>query len=243
MATHKDFEELQSQSFAAAKKRFDEVNKKSQEIIEEYITQGYLETLANLIVYLGPEKAQTVLEKLPELVKNGVEKHLAEKKGDGKSFSRTDPEVIVDAGYVFKKSGWYGEEMSEEFLRNPTPMEYTGFKMNYNTFLELNPILAMNIDYYIFVFDDLASLDDRAIQKILRETDQQELALALKGAEVEVQDKIFSNMSRRAAGMLKEDIEFMGPVRLCDVEAAQQRILSIAKQLEANGDIIIFKDN
>ena len=67
--------------------------------------------------------------------------------------------------------------------------------------------------------------------------------MALKGAEVEVQDKIFSNMSRRAASMLKEDIEFMGPVRLCDVETAQQRILSIAKQLEANGDIIFFKDN
>ena len=114
--------------------------------------------------------------------------------------------------------------------------------MNYKTFFKLNPILALNIDYYQFTFDDLVYLDKRAIQKILREVDQQELALALKGADTEVQDIIFSNMSRRAAGMLKEDMEFMGPARLCDVEAAQQNIIRIAKRLEEDGDIVIDRD-
>lgn len=243
MANHKEIEELRTKSFEAAKKRFEKVNEKSQDIIEEYIIEGYQKTLANLIVYLGAEKAKSVMEKLPEPVKNGIEKYLAEEKDAGKSSTRTDPEVMIDAGYVFKKAGWYGEKMAEDFLENLTSMESTDFRMNYKTFFKLNPILALNIDYYQFTFDDLVSLDNRAIQKILREVDQQELALALKGADTEVQDKIFSNMSRRAAGMLKEDMEFMGPARLCDVEAAQQNIIRIAKRLEEDGDIVIVRDN
>ena len=239
MADTKEYEELKAQSFNAAKKRFNEVNKKSQDIIEAYITEGYKKTLANLLEYIGEERAQEVLKKLPEPVKSGVEKYLAEEN----STSCIKPEVIVDAGNVFKKANWYGKEMAEEVLEKLTPMEVSFFTTNYEDFLKINPILAMNIEYYNFVFDDLVTLDNRAIQKVLREADQQDVALALKGANPEVQDKIFSNMSRRAAAMLKEDMEFMGPARLCDVEAAQQNIIRIAKRLEEDGDIVIVRDN
>ena len=133
--------------------------------------------------------------------------------------------------------------MADEYLEKLTPMEVSAFNTNYEAFLELNPILAINIDYYSFTFDDLVSLDNRAIQKVLRDAEQQDVALALKGANIEVQNKIFSNMSRRIAGMLKEDMEFMGPVRLCDIEAAQARIIKIVKRLEDDGDIVIARDN
>ena len=239
MADTNELEELKAKSLAIAKKRFDEVNKKSQDIIEAYITEGYKNTIANLLLYIGEERAQEVLKKLPEPVKSGIEKHIAEKK----TSSQITPEAIVDAGYVFKTANWYGQEMADEYLEKLTPMEVSAFNTNYEAFLELNPILAINIDYYSFTFDDLVSLDNRAIQKVLRDAEQQDVALALKGANIEVQNKIFSNMSRRIAGMLKEDMEFMGPVRLCDIEAAQARIIQIVKRLEDDGDIVIARDN
>ena len=97
------------------------------------------------------------------------------------------------------------------------------------------------IDTNCLYFSDLVYLDDRAIQKVLREVDQQELAKALKGVDSEVKVKIFRNMSKRAAEMLKEDMEFMGPVRKCDVYEAEDKILAIIHKLEKSGDIVICK--
>jgi hypothetical protein len=85
----------------------------------------------------------------------------------------------------------------------------------------------------------LPFFDDRAIQKIMRETDSQELARALKISPVEIQEKIFRNMSRRAAEMLKEDMEYMGPVRVKDAEESKQRIVSIIRHLEETGEIVV----
>ena len=93
----------------------------------------------------------------------------------------------------------------------------------------------------MFVFEDIVMLDDRAIQKVLREVDTQELAKALKSVDTEVQDKIFRNMSKRAASMLKEDMEYMGPVRLKDVEESQQKIVSVIRRLEDSGEIVIAR--
>jgi flagellar motor switch protein FliG len=91
------------------------------------------------------------------------------------------------------------------------------------------------------VFEDIVMLDDRAIQKVMREVDSQELAKALKSVDSEVQDKIFKNMSKRAANMLKEDMEYMGPVRLKDVEESQQKIVSIIRHLEDTGEIVVAR--
>jgi len=93
----------------------------------------------------------------------------------------------------------------------------------------------------MFVFEDIVMLDDKAIQKVMREVDSQELAKALKSVDSEVQDKIFKNMSKRAASMLKEDMEYMGPVRLKDVEEAQQKIVSIIRHLEDTGEIVVAR--
>ena len=109
------------------------------------------------------------------------------------------------------------------------------------TLEEDDPELAEEIKKRMFVFEDIVMLDDRAIQKVLREVDTQELAKALKSVDTEVQDKIFRNMSKRAASMLKEDMEYMGPVRLKDVEESQQKIVSVIRRLEDSGEIVIAR--
>jgi flagellar motor switch protein FliG len=93
----------------------------------------------------------------------------------------------------------------------------------------------------MFVFEDIVMLDDRSIQRVMREVDTAELSKALKSVDAEVQDKVFRNMSKRAAAMLKDDMEFMGPVRVKDVEEAQQKIVAIIRRLEEAGEIIIAR--
>jgi flagellar motor switch protein FliG len=102
-----------------------------------------------------------------------------------------------------------------------------------------NPELATEIKNLMFVFEDIMLLDDRGIQRMLKEVDTKELALALKGASDTVGEKFFKNMSSRASEMMKEDMQFMGPVRVKDVEGAQQRIVDIVRRLEDDGEIVI----
>ncbi len=104
-----------------------------------------------------------------------------------------------------------------------------------------DPILAEEIKKLMFIFEDIIKMDDRSVQLVLREVDSKDLAMALKGAGEEVKDKIKKNMSRRAAEMLEEEIVFLGPVRLRDVEEAQQQIVTIIRQLEEAGEIIISR--
>jgi flagellar motor switch protein FliG len=108
--------------------------------------------------------------------------------------------------------------------------------------VRIDPDLATSIKNLMFTFDDLIFVDDRSIQKILKEVDSKELAIALKGASDEVKEKIFRNMSERAAGMLREEMEYLGPVRVKEVEEAQRRILAIVSSLEESGDIIIHRE-
>ena len=101
--------------------------------------------------------------------------------------------------------------------------------------------LADRVKSSMFVFEDIITLDDVAIQRILREVEAKELALALKGCSEEVAEVIYKNQSKRAAASLKEDMEFLGPVRLMDVEKAQQGIVAIIRRLDEAGEIIISR--
>ncbi len=104
---------------------------------------------------------------------------------------------------------------------------------------EQSPDIAENIRELMFVFDDLVKVDDRGIQEILKEASKEDLPLALRGAGQEVKEKIFRNMSSRASEMLKEDMENRGPVKLSEVEKAQQNILKLCRKLEEEGRIVI----
>jgi flagellar motor switch protein FliG len=102
-----------------------------------------------------------------------------------------------------------------------------------------DPDLVEEIRRLMFVFEDINSVDDRGIQAMLKEIDNDELCLALKTASEELRDKILNNMSSRAAETIREDMEFMGPTRISDVEAAQQRVVDVVRRLEDSGEIVI----
>ena len=101
------------------------------------------------------------------------------------------------------------------------------------------PQLAGEIKRLMFLFEDLLFVDDKGIQRILREVDKKDLAMSMKVSEDKLKQKIFSNMSERAQELLKEELQYMGPVRLKDVEMAQTRIVEIVKQLEDQGEIVV----
>jgi len=95
----------------------------------------------------------------------------------------------------------------------------------------------------MFVFDDLLKLDDKSIQTLLKEVDNSQWSVALKGANDEIKQKVFGNLSQRAAEMLKEEMEYLGPVRLSDVEAMQQQIVDTVRRLEDSGEIVVAGGN
>ncbi len=103
------------------------------------------------------------------------------------------------------------------------------------------PELADEIRKKMFVFEDILLLDDRAIQRVLRDVENSDLAIALKGSNEEVQNAVFKNLSKRLSAMIKEDMEFMGPVRMKDVEEAQQKIVNIIRKLEDSAEIVISR--
>lgn len=183
------------------------------------------------------EKSRAIIQ---EYIESGYKKTLEKLQMYLDGENRTDPEIICEAGAVLKKSGFYGKTLAGEVIENLSSAEYQAYTRHKNEFFERNPLLALNVENYSFVFEDLINLDDRSIQKILREVETETLAKALKG-ENSVADKIFRNMSKRAAAMLQEDVEFMGPVRDCDVEDARYKIIETAKKLEEKGDIVILR--
>ncbi|MGB9592008.1 MAG: FliG C-terminal domain-containing protein, partial [Candidatus Kryptoniota bacterium] len=104
---------------------------------------------------------------------------------------------------------------------------------------ERDPQTAAEVKRLMFMFEDILYIDDRSVQRILREVDKKDLTYALKIADEKLKQKIFSNMSERASEMIKEELQFMGPVRLRDVEAAQARIIEVIRQLEENQEIVV----
>ncbi|MBP5706821.1 MAG: hypothetical protein J6W76_06015 [Spirochaetales bacterium] len=227
------------QAEQAARAKFCEANETTCRIIEEYITGGYVNTLAKLLVYVGTERAKNILSKMAEADRQRIEtayKALADKKV-------TDPDVISEAGKVLKNAGFYGNNAANAILQNMTMEQEIAVSDLLSEMFEVNPLLTMNVEAKIYSFDIIADMYDRDIQKLLREIDITELTKALKGAGETVQDKIFRNMSHRAATMLREDMEYMGVVRKTDVFEAQRHIISVLKRLEEDGDIILIRNN
>lgn len=237
MEDENDLEDAFEYAKGVARKRFNDINEKSLDLIEAYITDGYKKTLVNLLLYLGRQRADRVMKKMPEEFRRGIDGQL-----QACTNPRTSPEVIVDAAYVYKKAGWYGRTMAEEVIENLTPLEISAVNYYQDDFFETNPILQMNIENFSISFNELGRLDDRAIQKVLREVDMDVLALALKKADEKVKQKIYRNMSARAADLLKENMEFMGPVNQINIEEAQCKIIKAAMKLEREGEIVIVKD-
>ncbi len=206
------------------------------------VIQGeHPQTIALILAYLAPEQAASVLSGLPPELQVEVARRLA-------TMDRTSPDVIREIERILEKklSAFVSQDFTMvggiEALVEILNRSDRGTEKNIIEALEEeDPELAEEVKKRLFVFEDIVHLDDRAVQRVLREIDMKDLALALKGASEEVRDKFFKNMSKRAAQMLKEDMDFMGPVRVRDVEEAQQRIVNVIRQLEEAGEIVIAR--
>ncbi len=220
---------------------FDFIRRTDPAHLLNFIQQEYPQTIALILAYLEPAKAAIILQNLPEEMQPEVSKRLA-------TMDRTSPDVLREVERVLEKklSTLSSEDYTaaggvESIVEILNLVDRSSEKAIIESLEEEDPDLAEEIKKRMFVFEDIVMLDDRSIQKLLRETDTQELSKALKSVDTEVQDKIFRNMSKRAAAMLKEDMEFMGPVRLKDVEEAQQKIVSQIRRLEEKGEIVIAR--
>ena len=220
---------------------FDFIRRTDPAHLLNFIQQEHPQTVALILAYLEPNKASYILQNIPEELQSDVARRIA-------TMDRTSPDVLREVERVLEKklSSLSSEDYTaaggvESIVEILNLVDRSSEKTIIESLEEEDPDLAEEIKKRMFVFEDIVMLDDRAIQKVMREVDTQELAKALKAVDTEVQDKIFRNMSKRAAAMLKEDMEFMGPVRLKDVEESQQKIVSTIRRLEDSGEIVIAR--
>ncbi len=205
------------------------------------ISNEHPQTIALILCYLQPDKGAQILSELSEDIQTEVAYRVA-------SMDNTSPMVIKEIEKVLntKLSSVVRTDMTtiggvETLVDILNQVDRTTEKNITEGLEREDPELAEKIKQSMFVFEDVVSLDDVSIQRVLREVESKDLALALKGCSESVANVIFKNQSKRAAASLKEDIEFLGPVRLMDVEKAQQKIVSIIRRLEDAGEIIISR--
>ncbi len=220
---------------------FDFIRKTEPVQLLNFIQGEHPQTIALILAYLEPEKASAVLSALPPERQADVAKRIA-------IMDTTSPDVIKEVERVLERklSSIAPQEMSvaggvKSVVEIINRVDRATEKTIMESLEVQDPELAEEIKKLMFVFEDVVLIDDRSIQRVLREVESQDMALALKGSSNEVSQKIFANMSSRAADMLREDIEFMGPVRLRDVEESQQRIVNIIRRLEDAGEIVVAR--
>jgi flagellar motor switch protein FliG len=206
-----------------------------------FIQNEHPQTIALILAYLHPEQAGLILSSLSPELQVDVARRVA-------SLDRTTPEVLqeIESTLEQRLSAFVMDDYTvaggvESIVDILNMVDRATEKTILDSLEEEEPELAEEIRKRMFVFEDIILLDDRSIQKVLREVDSKDLAMALKTASEEVASRIYKNMSKRAAEMLREDIEYMGPVRLRDIEETQQRIVATIRRLEDMGEIIIAR--
>ena len=222
-------------------KPFEFVKKTDASQLLNFIQDEHPQTIALILSYLSAAQSATILGALAPEKQADVARRIA-------TMDRTSPDVIKEV-----------ERVLESKLSSLVNQDYTiiggvdavveilntvdrGTEKHIMETLEVEePELADEIRKKMFVFEDILLLDDRSIQRVLRDVDNNDLAIACKGSAEEVQNAIFNNMSKRLAEMIREDMEFMGPVRMKDVEEAQQKIVNIIRKLEDSAEIVISR--
>ncbi|MGI6122576.1 MAG: flagellar motor switch protein FliG [Acetivibrionales bacterium] len=241
MGTEKTMEIINKLTVSLQVRPFDFVRKADPSQVLNFIQSEHPQTIALILAYLKPHQSAAVLSALPQDKQADVAKRIA-------TMDRTSPEIIKDVERVLEKK--LSTLVTEDFtavggiqaivdVLNAVDRGTEKFIMDS---LEIEDTdLAEEIRKRMFVFEDILQLDNRSVQRFLHEVDNSQLALALKGATEEVQNLIYNNMSKRLSEMIKEDLEYMGPVRLKDVEEAQQKIVNVIRKLEDAGEIIISR--
>lgn len=222
-------------------KPFDFIRRTDPTHLVNFIQNEHPQTIALILSYLDPQKAATILAALNTDLQADIMRRIA-------TMDRTSPEILREVERVLERK--LSTLSSEDFTSAGgidtvvaiiNNADRTTERNIIETLEEDDPDLAEEIKKKMFVFEDIITLDDKSIQKVMRNVDNNDLSKALKSVDPEVQDKIFRNMSKRAAQMLKDDMEFMGPVRLKEVEEAQQKIVSVIRKLEEQGEIVVAR--
>ncbi|MBR6642412.1 MAG: flagellar motor switch protein FliG [Lachnospiraceae bacterium] len=238
LGTEKAMEVIGKLTASLQVRPFEFIRKIDASQILNFIQDEHPQTIALILSYLSTGQASSIIGQLPQDKQADVAKRIAQ-------MDRTSPDVIKEV-----------ERVLERKLSSLANQDYTlaggvdaiveilntvdrGTEKHIMETLEIDePELADEIRKKMFVFEDILTLDDRSIQRVLREVDNNELAVALKSANEDVQNAIFNNLSKRLATMIREDMDFMGPVRMKDVEEAQQKIVNIIRKLEDSGEIV-----
>ena len=219
---------------------FEFVRKTDPSQLLNFIQDEHPQTIAMILSYLTAPQASMVLGALPPEKQADVAKRIA-------MMDRTSPDVIKEVERVLERK--LSSLVNQDYIVGGVDAIVSilnavdrSTEKHIMESLEIEePELADEIRKKMFVFEDILLLDDRAIQRVLRDVDNADLGVALKAANEEVQNVIFKNLSKRLAAMIKEDMEFMGPVRMKDVEEAQQKIVSVIRKLEDAGEIVISR--
>ena len=220
---------------------FEFVRKTDPSQLLNFIQDEHPQTIAMILSYLTSAQAALVIGALPPEKQADVAKRIA-------MMDRTSPDVIKEVERVLEKklSSLVNQDYTivggvDAIVNILNTVDRTTEKHVMESLEIEEPELADEIRKKMFVFEDILLLDDRAIQRVLRDVDNADLGVALKAANEEVQNVIFKNLSKRLAAMIKEDMEFMGPVRMKDVEEAQQKVVSVIRKLEDSGEIVISR--
>lgn len=241
MGSQKALEIINKLTSSLQVKPFDFVKKTDASQLLNFIQNEHPQTLALILSYLNPAQSAQVLSALPQEKQADVAQRIA-------TMESTSPEVIKEVEMVLERklssmvtqdySATGGIQCIVDILNS---VDRGTERFILETLEIQNAELVEEIRKKMFIFEDIVNLDSVGIQRFIREVDNTELAVALKGATDEVKEMIFANMSKRMAEMLKEDMDFMGPVRLRDVEEAQQKIVNIIRKLEDANEIIIAR--
>lgn len=218
---------------------FSFLQKTEKENLLTFLQEEHPQTIALVLSHLPPGMASEILVGLPQERQIEVVTRIA-------TMDQTSPEMIkeVEKGLEKRLAGLVTERFERVGGANAVAeiLNLAGRaaeKKILETLEQQNPELVEDIRRLMFVFEDILRVNDKGIQAVLKEVDNEELGLALKTASDELKERIFKNMSERAASLIKEEMEFMGPVRVSDVEAAQKKIVDIVRRLEDAGEIII----
>jgi flagellar motor switch protein FliG len=209
--------------------------------VANYLKNEHVQTVAVVLAHMDPRDSGPILGLLPPAMQGEVAYRMAVLDRPNQETLRIVEEIIgkhVQGEFSSAQRQFGGKKQVAEILNE---IEREVWQEILDEMREIDDEVASEVKNLMFVFDDLVGLDDRYIQEILKEIDSKELTLALKGATPEIQDKIFRNMSKRATLGIKEDMEYMGPVRVLEVEEAQQRIVEVVRSLEEAGTIILGK--
>ncbi|MBT5377160.1 MAG: flagellar motor switch protein FliG [Nitrospinaceae bacterium] len=208
-------------------------------LISTFITNEHPQTAAIILAHLEPPVASLTIRELPEENRMEIMHRLA-------TLERVAPSVIRELDEAlqteFRTSGAVsgnklgGVEVAAEVMGSLDRTTETSILMAMD---EVDPDLANEIRNLRFTFEDILKIDDNGIQMIMKEINQEDLLIGLKTATDELKEKLFTNMSERAALMLKEDLESLGPTKISEVEQAQQKVIAVCKKLEEDGKLVI----